>query len=302
MDIAKRVEKYTKVTRDGYKYFEFDNLYSFAELLADCKGYSSDLWTEQIRKLESEKTGEDGIDQGTGTYDEALHLLKYGWEYGAKKLNIPVHIQPTKKSLKLSYGVVGGQVSVPRMLQGLPTNMVSQKLVNKPHKILNVYKSAGYSGSYTESEIVENSIKAVQVVELLESKGYRVNLYVVKLNVTTATPDAADIDEVFYMKIKIKGASERLNIKKMAFCLANPAFQRRLLWKLIEAAPWLKGGVWRNYGRPVDVLGKSEKWMSNAYKKYIDTSKKNTVFLPIVIDNVEYFVENLKLEDVKISA
>ena len=50
---------------------------------------------------------------------------------------------------------------------------------------MNVYKAAGYSGGTSEKTIIENSSKALQIVKLLEAKGYRINLFVVKLNKTS---------------------------------------------------------------------------------------------------------------------
>ena len=68
----------------------------------------------------------------TGVYDynEAINLLKYGDDSLFKEIatKLPKDIQTnTKKYYKNTYDVFGFQASVPRYLQGIPTNMINRK-------------------------------------------------------------------------------------------------------------------------------------------------------------------------------
>lgn len=279
----KKFEKHTQ--KNKMPYYEFNTLYELAEIAEETAKYEFVDGPFAQYKYEKQSIAKSNkYKQGTHDFDEAIKLLKYGWELGAQKINVPVKIHSTYKGLQTKYSVVGGHVSVPRMLEGLPTNMVYQKMVEKPQKVLNVYKSAGYNWKYSESEIIDYSTKAVQIVELLEAKGYRVNLFVVKLNVNRNNPAIP-----FFIKVKVKNSSERINMKKIAFCLAHPAFQRRLLWRLIESCPFLNGRGWYAFGFPVDRESPSA--MDKRYEEYL--TETNKVFIPIEVGNPEEFVKAL---------
>ena len=288
-NIEREMKRFQRETKDRHKYYEFDTLHEFGDLIKlihEEKYRSLKCRNNEYNSTAVHEERSDDCFQGSKNMKQSIEWLKYGWELGAKKLNEQVKILNQNKSISLKYSVIGGQVSVPRMLQGLPTNMINQKIIEKPQRILNVYKSAGYIGSYHQKTIINYGAKAVQVVELLESQGYRVNLYVVKLNVNEQREN-----EEFFVKVKVKDSSERLNMKKIAFCLANPSFQRRLFWRMIEACPWLSAEGWSGYGRSIDAYSKHE--MHKNYLKYMP--EPNKVFIPIEIDNVEEFVKTIKL-------
>lgn len=283
MKTKQELKRFVKYNKQGKPYYSFNTLYELGNLitLSIKEGYESN--TFRNRSLQSLQY-DNMLFQGTRTMDEAIELLKYGWDYGTQKLLTELHVQNNKKTLKLEYDVVGGQVSVPRMLQGLPTNMIRTVMAEKPAKIINVYKAAGYKADYSESSIIKYSAKALQIVEALENKGYRVNLYVVKLNKKE--------NEELFTQVKIKSSNERMNIRKVAFCLANPAFQRRILWRLTEMCDWIHNRAWVDgYGIPVDGFNPTK--MSYEYKNYIEGD--SNLFIPIEIENTDEFVKNLKL-------
>lgn len=284
MRVKEELNKFVRYNKEGKPYFSFNTLHELSDLieLSVKDGYATNIYSHyndrQSLKIDNRNF------QGTKTMSEAIAYLRSGWDYGTQKLITEMKVMSNKKSMKLDYSVVGGQVSVPRMLQGLPTNMIRTNMVEKPAKIIDVYKSAGYPGLYTESEIIRYSAKALQIVEALESKGYRVNLYIVKLNKRNG-------EEMFTM-VKVKNSSERLNIRKAAFCLANPAFQRRILWRLTEMCDWIKDREWKfSYGSPVD--GVTTTSMNPEYNKYINGTNK--IFIPLEIDDVNEFVKNLQI-------
>jgi hypothetical protein len=123
--------------------------------------------------------------------------------------------------------------------------MVNQTKVPSKQKVITLNKSISYSGSTNKDVIVENSIKALQIVKKIEAQGYRVNL-----NIVLGTEKGG---ERIIAKIRIKNANERLNVSKVAFPLVHPSMLRRLLFRYIEVNPNVKSkGFVGSYGTPVD--------------------------------------------------
>ena len=65
----------------------------------------------------------------TNSYEEAEELLLHGWEHGAVEIKNKVDVKSTGVEMKQKtvYDVAGFQCSVPKYLQGVPTNMINKK-------------------------------------------------------------------------------------------------------------------------------------------------------------------------------
>lgn len=211
---------------------------------------------------------------GTQTFDEALQLLNNGWSEGSKKLTAQLKVANTKKSQEVKravHDIVGFQASVPRYLQGIPTNMINQKPIKRKQKVINLYKSVCYPGSVRPEQILKDSVKTVQILQALESKGIRVNMF--------AMFHAEHRSERIVYKFKIKSASERLNLSKMSFPLMHPAFLRRLIFKLMETDNRLKHDSWCNgHGTPANARDTENEISSN---------DKHGYFIPASISESE---------------
>lgn len=192
---------------------------------------------------------ESGFNQ-TRSFPEALELLKHGWDNMAKKLETTLKLQAnqedTKKVVRSHFDVAGFQASVPRYLQGIPTSMVNQKKVQQKQKVITIVKHVGYLGNISANTIVENSIKALQIVKKIEALGYRVNLDVM-------SPAMASSDnETAVVRVRVKAAAERLNIAKVAFPLVHPDMLRRMVFRFREVCPELKDTSWKHgYGATI---------------------------------------------------
>lgn len=183
---------------------------------------------------------------GTESFEEALNLLKTGWTSVAKeiekKLKAKIRSISHERTRKSYYDVVGGQASVPRYLQGIPTNMVNQKIVAKKQKVINVYKNVTYAAFVKTETIKEESVKALEIVRAIEATGSRVNLFIIM---------GAKSPQGISFSIKIKSANERLNISKVAFPMVHPSMLRRLYFRMIEVFPGITDSDFRNgYGLP----------------------------------------------------
>lgn len=167
----------------------------------------------------------------TNSYEEAEDLLLHGWDSMAERLTKKIGNIKCQNGYKnkITYGVQGYQVCVPRYLQGIPDNMVSSKRIVIKQKILNIVKDFGYSGITSAETIEKESIKVLKAINELELMGYRVNLSI--------TFVSKCLDGHRSIVIKIKNASQRMNVKQMAFPLVHPSMFRRILFGLIERLP-----------------------------------------------------------------
>lgn len=165
----------------------------------------------------------------TSSYEEAEDFLLHGWDSMAEKLTNKLGKVTCKNNgykNKTVYGVQGYQACVPRYLQGVPDNMVSNKRIVTKQKIINIVKDFGYPGATSANVIEEESIKVLKAVNELELKGYRVNLSIVFVSKYRG--------EYIGIVVKIKNAGQKMNVKQLAFPLVHPSMFRRIMFGLIE--------------------------------------------------------------------
>nr|DAP31926.1 MAG TPA: hypothetical protein [Caudoviricetes sp.] len=181
---------------------------------------------------------------GTNDYNEAENLLLHGWTEESEKLNEMLKLKAIKeRSVKNTYDVAGFQCSVPRYLQGIPTNMINQKVVIKKQKVITITKNISYSHKVSKQKIEEESVKALQLINNLEKQGYRVIL-----NVTLIAKKG---NIILCNKVRIKNANERLNLSKVSFPMVHPSYLRRILFRWIERFEYTTRPFNDTYGIPV---------------------------------------------------
>lgn len=258
----------------GYKEVEqikYDSLNEFYKYICDTPFNNAFRWARH-GSVDNDKSFTH-----TDSFEEAVDLMKNGWTDMAQKLtkklkDIETEMVPMTKR-KSVYDVAGYQCSVPRYLNGIPTSMI--RTINAPakQKVVNLVKSIDYSGSVSVDKMLEESIKAMQIVKKLENQGYRINLDI--MLGSTQSYDG------FIIRIRIKNASERLNISKLAFPLVHPSMLRRLLFRWIEVYPKITKEYVSGYGRPLSnedgrkAINKGEIFIPSIIRK--DMSKINTL-------------------------
>ena len=177
--------------------------------------------------------------------------------------------EPTMKP-KNQLGVCGYQAIVPLYLQGVPNNMMNKKMVPVKQKVITLNKSLDYNGGTSSDKIVEESIKAMQIVKKLEAQGFRCNL-----NICLGT-SAGWPEKQFIIKVRIKSANEKLNVSKLAFPLVHPSMLRRLFFRFIEVYPNVTKSFVSGYGHPASSSElrntfKGEYLLPNFIKKDVNT-------------------------------
>ena len=191
---------------------------------------------------------------GTESFDEAVGFLRNGWEKGTQDITKKLKstgITPTfKTSTRPTYGVAGYQACVPRYLQGVPESMITRKQVSQKQKVVTLTKSVNYHGGTSIEKMIEESVKAIQIVNNIEAQGVRCNVNIILGSQKNNHKELC--------KIRIKSANERLSIGKLAFPLANPSMLRRLLFRYIEVADTVTRDFVSGYGTPIsdyEMLG-----------------------------------------------
>ena len=184
----------------------------------------------------------------TKSYEEATTLFKNGWDSMAQNITHQLNVKKNQTLdthvQKVMFDVVGFQASVPRYLQGIPTNMVNKKLVPIKQKIITLNKDISYNAMTSTQDIIDASIQTLQLIKKIEAQGIRVNL-----NLIFGSESGKSTEVV---KIRLKSANERLNISKLVFPLVHPSMLRRLIFRYIEVAPTVTKGFRWGYGHPLD--------------------------------------------------
>ncbi len=212
----------------------------------------------------------------TKSFDEAVELFKNGWSDMASNLVQKLKVienktEPTMKP-KNTLGMCGYQAIVPLYLQGVPNNMVNKKMVPIKQKVITLNKSIDYNGGVSSNQIIEESIKAMQIIKKLEAQGYRCNLNIVL--------GSSEYKNGFFVKVRIKSANEKMNISKLAFPLVHPSMLRRLFFRFIEVYPNITKDFVSGYGAPATSselrnVFKDEYLLPNFIKK--DVNKINSI-------------------------
>lgn len=219
----------------------------------------------------------------TESFEEAIKLLHSGWQEKAKELTqkfkaVERDMAPVLKQQQV-IGVAGYQPIVPLFLTGQPACMVGSKMQPVKQKVVTVVKSISYPGMIRSDQWTEQGLKALAIVKKLEQNGYRVNVDIID--------GATDYGNVgFSCRVRVKNASERLNVSKLAFTLCNPSIERRLMFRFEEVYEHITSGFADCYGK---VLKAAD------VKQIIDS--KREVMIPAWVDGDINKIK--KLEDVE---
>lgn len=218
----------------------------------------------------------------TDSFDEAVNMITNGWDEMAKKMEKQFQLINKELGNKIvqraQFDVVGFQASVPRYLQGIPTNMINKKNIVQKQKVITIVKHIGYLGNVQTNEILENSMKALQIVKAIEDKGIRVNLDVIS--------PAKCGNETVVCRVRVKTANERMNISKVAFPMMHPSMLRRLVFRFREVNPEIKEFGWvGSYGitiydrKEVKALLKPNEYYLHNFIETVEEELNNMVRL-----------------------
>lgn len=224
---------------------------------------------------------------GTSSFEEACNLFINGWDKKTLELKQKLDFEEHKEqqmTYKNVQSVQGYHPIVPLYLMGVPNNMVTKKMVPMKKKVINIDKTIAYSFNVKPEQIIDESVKAIRIINRLERQNYRVNLNLVGVSERNGVGVG--------FKIKLKSANESLNISKLTFPLIHPSMLRRLFLRFIEVNPHTIRGFTSGYGRPL-----SGKDVKRIFVK--DGTYKDDIVLPdfinVNVDEINTYEDLIKI-------
>lgn len=167
-----------------------------------------------------EKVSDDPKWYGVKTYDEALELLRTGYQPTVDKLKSKMksNLAGSGKRISFKNNIVGANAIVPLALMGVPNCMQDMQMKPIKNKVIDVYYDMTAHCGITSDQIIEQGQKVLGAILELEAQGYRFNLYAVQ---GYANEKSADM-----LVIKLKSANQPLDLKRISFPLTHTAFFR----------------------------------------------------------------------------
>lgn len=250
------------------KKWEEDNTFyvifeSITELVKYCKN------TENSKSMYSTDSSHSGKDwYGTNNMEEADELALKGWDEGYQKLKdalpeLKVKVTATNRKHVERIEVEGFVPCVPRTILGHPENMFNARRIPYKQKIINIVVHVGGTANYGVDDFVQRATFVARLIDELEYKGYRINLY------TAKSAYECDSHQYYLFMVKIKSSTENLTLKRIAYPIGHPSIQRRHFFKVLEtlavSSSWNCG-----YGRTDD----------SKIKEYIKEHHDAALFIP----------------------
>lgn len=169
---------------------------------------------------------------GTTSFEAATRLLLEGDRENAdsvlrRVVAIKREVGKTTKRQLVGTGVVGFAPNVPNFLAGVPRNMITATPTNKKDKIINlVYNTTAPAD--TDKEVLQRAvINMAGAIVALEAGGARVNVYAT----FSVSASGGHRSGVF---VKVKNASQPLDVLKMIYPLGHPSMMRRHFFRWLE--------------------------------------------------------------------
>ena len=158
--------------------------------------------------------------EGVKSYDEALDLLKNGYQPTVDALKDTVKANKLADGKRISFmnDIQGFAPIVPLALKGIPQSMVNMTMKPIKCKVIDVYYDMTTNCGTDSETIIKNGQKLLGAIMALESQGYKFNLYAVQTY--------SDEDSVDTLVVKVKSSSTPTDLKRMSFPLTHTAFFR----------------------------------------------------------------------------
>lgn len=190
-------------------------------------------------------TGNKGF-TGTDNFEQAENLRRKGDKKSLSMLNeykikFDKYIQYNNGyKIKQRNDILGFVPIVPNAIIGLPLSMINQVREPKKVKGIDIFFNVSIRCSTSKEDVARKGAIMLSLIDALERKGYRVNLKVGSVSMKKNT--------VHGVVTTMKRYDEPLNIRKLAYYLANPSCLRRTFFKLKESISELADVTNDGYG------------------------------------------------------
>lgn len=223
---------------------QFDNLTLFARSL--------ERKENAVFKGETlaSKTKRSGGWAGTETFEEAMDLFNNGWTEKVEEIRKGLVQFEKAQERNVSYqknrpatSVVGFAPHVPNAILGLPNSMIMTERTPMKAKAVRIIYNMSMNCGTDAKDILNAGLVVLKIAYSMELKGYRVRIDALPFSAHKSREDAACI-------VCVKDWRQHIDIKKVAFPIANPAMFRRLGFRWLETTPNLTDtGYQGGYGR-----------------------------------------------------
>lgn len=196
-------------------------------------------------------SSQDGSESFTHTasYEEANKLLLFGDKELAEKINAggylanKLKIEQERKKRIFRSALVGHAPNVANYVAGVPNSMIRTENVPQKNRTIDILYSMNASSRIPTEEIINAGVNLLSAILMLRNDNVTVNLYML---------DASFIkkhNSVVGAAIKIKDASQEIDVLNCAYAMCHPSFLRRHMFRWLEVTyPKYVSG----YGLPVE--------------------------------------------------
>lgn len=198
------------------------------------------------------------------TKEETYKMLREGYQpvVDAMKGKMKFSASGQTKRFKSFNDVAGYAPIIPNAIMGLPNSMVNSAIKPIKTKVLDVYYEMTCPAFRDAKDLIQAGQKMLGVILEMEAQGYRFNLYCTQGYYGAHT--GCDM-----VCVKVKSASQPMDLKRMSFPIAHTAFFRGIGFDWYSKFP--KGTYRPGYGEPI-CYSKSQEQIQEEYRKLFGKS------------------------------
>lgn len=231
-------------SNNKYDFFEqrFKNRQDLISYLKTAKTSITFLSRELISHEVSDHTTEW---TKTKSFEEALKLFESGWyqdfdKFLVQKKQVDKHFPYVAKK-KIYHNYVCGSVpNVVNAINNLPLSMRKIYDDNNSQNIITINYNISYPWFTTQSQIFNNGLLTLSLIDFFDSLGYRVDLRFYEISKKG--------NQILYIDTILKSSGEKINLQKFYFAFCNPSFLRRIIFRVIETTQGLSSEWIYDYG------------------------------------------------------
>lgn len=204
-----------------------ENLSAHCEYYEDANSVVEDCKTRKVRHEDYDISGNsyDSSFEGVKSYDEALSLLKDGYQSVVDNFRNELKVSDRySPRFAFSNNVYGFTPVVPLAIKGIPTCMRNMEMRPIKAKVLDIYYDIGVVASYTSDQIIKAGQTVLGTILELERMGYRFNLFATQTYFRESDSHNNSILDI--LCVKVKSSNTPLDLKRLSFPLVHPAFFR----------------------------------------------------------------------------
>ena len=111
---------------------------------------------------------------------------------------------------------------------------------NNSQNIITINYNISYPWFTTQSQIFNNGLLTLSLIDFFDSLGYRVDLRFYEISKKG--------NQILYIDTILKSSGEKINLQKFYFAFCNPSFLRRIIFRVIETTQGLSSEWIYDYG------------------------------------------------------